>query len=344
MSVLSPTEGYAAFLRYADHKTETPLGRLLVQGMMAGLWVAVYAHACIAFAGYFYHPTQPATATYSRLVYGALFPGAFIPVALTGTELFTGNTAAMTVLLLNTLSVPKKHRTTQLGPAQQKIYKILRVCELSLLGNLIGAVLGSALLSYASSTFSLSQGTSPSPASYLMKMAQSKVSLNWSGALVLGIGCNMLVCLATWCTLIIKDGAGKILAMWFSVGTFALGGFEHIVVNFYILSLYWMTADVSVGSGAFHLLGRIIFHNWVPVCIGNVIGGCIFTGTVWWYTLSPLPTRHIRLEETPEYLDQEEMPLNPHKNHSPNDEYDEEAAGDLLNDNDVWYHDARDRA
>lgn len=273
MGVLSPYEGYKSMVKYASHKAKLPIDRLILQSFMAGLWVAVYGHCCTYFSGLFYSPTSSVPSAIPKLMYGILFPGAFIAVSFTGTELFTGNTVTMMLFLLNGL---KK------GNRLLRFLASVRIWMLSLLGNLIGAVIGALILSHLSGVFyEQPQGA------FLNALGEGKVKHGFVPNLVLAIGCNMLVCLATWCTLIIEDGAGKILAMWFTVGVFAMGGFEHIVANFYTLALYLMQ------SAHPYPLSSVILYNWLPVCLGNVIAGFLFTAGTWWYALSPLPTRAV---------------------------------------------------
>lgn len=297
MGVAAPADGYKRFVHYAAHKTTTSLPRLIVESLMAGVWVAVYGHCCMSVAAFFYNPAKPSSAAIQRLAYGILFPGAFVAIAFTGTELFTGNTAAMTMWVLNKFSDNVKHQKhhKMFADFTSTIRPALRVCGVSFLGNFFGAVLGAWLLSYQSNVFSLSNSIEATPQhAYLMFLGHHKTSYRWFGVFSLAIGCNMLVCLASWCTVIIGDGAGKIMAMWFTVGVFAMGGFEHIIANFYTLSLFFMVAPVCVGDGATRLLARIIFRNWVPVCLGNIVGGCFFTGTTWWFTLAPTTNNYIR--------------------------------------------------
>lgn len=273
MGVLSPSEGYVSMVKYASHKAKLPVDRFLLQSFMAGFWVAVYGHCCTHFSGLFFKSQLPLP----KLIYGILFPGAFIAVALTGTELFTGNTVAMMLFLLNGAK-----RKSGLVSALAAI----KVWAMSLIGNFTGAVIGALVLSHASGVF-----RSGDPMEFLSAMGKAKIEHGFVSNLSLAIGCNMLVCLATWCTLIIEDGAGKILAMWFTVGVFAMGGYEHIVANFYTLSLYMMTV------GGIKSLASVVVQNWIPVCLGNAIAGFVFTGFTWWYSLSPCPGRSVDVDE-----------------------------------------------
>lgn len=273
MEVLSPHEGYEKVVHYGDHKARLRVDRFIVQAFMAGLWVAIYGHACTFISSLFYNPDDSIAADrFSKVAYGSLFPGAFVAVALTGTELFTGNTAVMSIYTLNSL---------RQKDFMQKLYSAISVLVFSLVGNYAGAAFGAYFISFLSKAFSTKTGQR-----FLFAMADHKINERFVSNLTLGIGCNMLVCLATWTTLIIADGAGKILGMWFTVAVFAMGGFEHIVANFYTLTL-----AVMLDSSRYSF-GRVLVKNWIPVCIGNILAGVLFTGFVWWFTLSPLPGHH----------------------------------------------------
>lgn len=273
MTVASPADGYKKCIQYADHKLYLSVPQFMVQSFMAGLWVAVYGHCCTVASSGFFDGTDSHVA---KVVYGLLFPGAFVAVAFTGTELFTGNTAVICLYTLNNFH-------------SKDFFKIClrasRVLLISYIGNFIGAVFGAFMLSYLSDTFKNQQC-----ADFLNSMADHKTYNGFFPNLLLAIGCNMLVCLATWTTVIIGDGAGKILAMWFTVAVFAMGGFEHIVANFYTLSLAWM-----LDTSRFPFF-KVLAKNWIPVTIGNMIAGFILTGSSWWFALSPRPDHHYNVE------------------------------------------------
>lgn len=197
------------------------------------------------------------------MAYGVLFPGAFVAVVYTGTELFTGNTVTMFMLLFN--------------DGRRAVAPMFRIWGVSLIGNLAGAVLGAFLISWASGVFE--EGSSQRL--FLFSMTKKKVEHGFGENLILGIGCNAMVCLATWCVVVTDDGAGKVLAIFYTVGVFAMGGYEHIVANFYTI-----TAAHMLGYNA-TTFGEAVWRNWIPVLIGNVLAGTLFTGMLWWYALHP---------------------------------------------------------
>ena len=75
----------------------------------------------------------------------------------------------------------------------------------------------------------------------------------------------MLVCLGIWGALASQTMAGKILAIWMPVSTFITCGFEHSIANMYLIPQGILAgADISIQQ---------MFHNIIPVTIGNIIGG-----------------------------------------------------------------------
>jgi len=88
---------------------------------------------------------------------------------------------------------------------------------------------------------------------------------------------NWLVCLGVTMALVSKSVPGKILACWLPITAFQSMGMEHIVVNQFL-----HTAGPILGSGV--NFGQVIFWNWLPVTIGNIIGGMVFIGMLFYST------------------------------------------------------------
>ena len=100
-----------------------------------------------------------------------------------------------------------------------------------------------------------------------------------------GILCNVLVCLAVWLAYAGRSVTDKIVALILPVSAFIAAGFEHCVANMYFLPLAWlMTSMGKVPDGfdasAITLSG--IVHNLVPVTLGNIVGGAVLVGAVYW--------------------------------------------------------------
>lgn len=257
-------EAYSLWLAYGEKKAKMPWMMMIIQSIMGGFWAGLAGHICTNIGGGYYH-SNPTT---SKLIYAAIFPTGFVALVFTGAELYTGNTAAMSVYMFH-------HRN------RKAFFALVRCWVVSALFNLCGAVLCAGLLSYSTNAFN--PKSAPGPHAFLMSLAKHKTDLKFHEALCLGIGCNILVCFASWCAVIIQDGAGKILAIWFAVSGFCLGGFEHLVANFYTLSLSLMIMPPEYGAP--FGFGRVAV-KWIAVWIGNTIAGMTFTGFVWWYCFS----------------------------------------------------------
>ena len=128
----------------------------------------------------------------------------------------------------------------------------------------------------------------------MLAIGESKTSLGFLQAVMLGILCNMLVCLAVWLTYSGRTTTDKILAIIAPIACFVAAGFEHSVANMYFipaallvknfanpaffLSIHKVPADFP------HLtVQNFLMGNLLPVTIGNIIGGGVFIGLAYWY-------------------------------------------------------------
>ena len=127
-----------------------------------------------------------------------------------------------------------------------------------------------------------------------IKIAAGKTSLAFWPALVMGILCNWLVCLAVWMQTAAKDVAGKILAMFFPIWLFVISGFEHSVANmYYIPAGIFAKANPNLLEAARtlgvseQLLANLNWENFfavnlLPVTVGNILGGGVFVAGIYW--------------------------------------------------------------
>ena len=176
----------------------------------------------------------------------AVFPVGLMLIVLVGGELYTGN-------CLMTFAFLQKKIT--LGEFIKNLLQVF-------LGNLIGALLVAALL-YFGGVYSNAALTET-----IVKIANSKLQLAFIQALLRGILCNILVSLGVWFATTAKDTTGKILGCWFPVMLFVLCGYEHIVANMFYLPMAAIF-DHSI------TVSKIIIDNFIPVALGNFIGGGI---------------------------------------------------------------------
>ena len=235
--------------------------------------LSLLAGAFIAFAAVFYtiviHDSTLSSGL-TRLLGGLVFCLGLILVIVAGAELFTGNN------LLVMAFVDKKITLKQLMLNWGIVF----------FGNLIGS-LGIVFLIYLSDQWLMSGGALGAKA---VMIANSKVNLEFVPAFARGILCNALVCMAVWMCFACHSVTDKVLTILFPITGFVAMGFEHSVANMYFIPagiLAQMNPDIMqvVGSSAkvsnLDLMG--FMHNMLPVTLGNIVGGSIFVGMVYWF-------------------------------------------------------------
>src|SRR5258705_338736 len=90
-------------------------------------------------------------------------------------------------------------------------------------------------------------------------------------AVAKAILCNWMVTLGVVMAMTSQSTSGKIAAMWLPILTFFAQGFEHSVVNMFAIPAgMMMGAEVSVPDWW--------LWNQIPVTLGNIVGGMLFTG------------------------------------------------------------------
>ena len=249
-------------------KAEGKTLRLLIWALLAGAYIAFGAQASQMVS--FNLLADPASLGVGRLVSAVVFPVGLMMVVLCGAELFTGNC----LMIIGVLD------------RKIRISGMLRNWVLVYLGNFLGALLVVALMK---STGLWETGSGLLGAS-VIKTAQAKVQLSFGQAFVRGILCNWLVCLAVWMSTGARETVSKIFAIWFCIGLFVISGFEHSIANMYFIPAGIAAAadsglaqlagcDVSVLT-----VGNFLVKNLLPVTLGNILGGGLFVGMVYWFT------------------------------------------------------------
>jgi formate transporter len=207
-----------------------------------------------------------------RLLAGLAFTLGLILVVVAGAELFTGN---------NLIVMAWASR---------------RVATVALLGNWVVVWIGNfvgafatALIVYVSEQYTFGGGAVGQTA---LGIAATKTSLGFVQAIALGILCNALVCLAVWLTFGAHTTTDKILAIIPPIAAFVAAGFEHSVANMYFISIGLLVKsdddfvaglDPDTVPDLSDLTWASFFRdNLLPVTIGNVIGGGLMVGAVYW--------------------------------------------------------------
>ncbi len=242
--MFTPAEILNNYTATAKTKTTLVWYKLIILAVLAGAFIA-FGAAVSTFAAADFKGSA------ASLVKGAVFPVGLMLVVVCGAELFTGN------CLLVAPAVGK----------QIRVRSMLKNWGLVYLGNFVGGVLIAVFVV-------CSRVMPDSTAAACVATAAAKSSLNFGEALLRGILCNMLVCLAVWAAMASKSAAGKILAVYLPVFAFVACGFEHSVADMYYLSAGLMTEAIyEIPSAAISLGGSALCL--LAATIGNIIGGSL---------------------------------------------------------------------
>ncbi len=263
---LTPAETAAAIVDAGRVKGDRSFSSLLILGILAG--------AFIAFAGQgssmasFNLLAQPETFGLGRCLLGSVFTVGLMMVVISGAELFSGNT-------MMCLAVMQKQTT---------LVKMLRNWAVVYIGNFLGAV----LIAWMVSVTGLWESGGQALGMMTVKIALGKVNLSFGAALISGILCNWLVCMAVWFATGADTVLGKLAACFFPIWLFATSGFEHSIAN-----MYYITAGLLAKPlyGFFFSAEEMALLNWesfflsnlLPVTIGNIIGGGLFVAIALWF-------------------------------------------------------------
>lgn len=208
----------------------------------------------------------------ARLLAGIVFSLGLILVVLAGAELFTGN-------VLLTIAWASRRISTAL---------LLRDWTIVYFGNLVGA-LATAGGIYLARQWTFGGGRVGATA---LDLATAKLEHGFVAAFFLGAFCNALVCLAVWLCVGARSTADRVLAIVPPIAAFVAMGFEHSVANMYFIPLGLL---LGADAEALELTGRaaadlsaltwasFLWRNLLPVTLGNILGGGLMVGAVYWF-------------------------------------------------------------
>lgn len=213
-------------------------------GMGALFYVLVHSDASLGFAA-------------RQLAAALCFCLGMLLVVVAGAELFTGNNLIVMARAQGSIGTSE----------------VLRNWAIVFAGNLAGAV-GLALLVWLSRHPDMNDGA---VARDYVHIAQAKAALPFLVALWRGVLCNALVCLAIWMSYAGRSVIDKAVAIIFPIAAFVAAGFEHCIANLY----YFAMASLLAPQAALPVAGSML-RNLVAVVIGNVIGGSVLVGLVYY--------------------------------------------------------------
>lgn len=265
---LDPAEIAEKFIETGAKKASSPAFKLILLGILAGVFIAFAAEGSNTAI----HTIE--SVGLGKALAGALFATGLMMVVITGAELFTGNTLIVVACL----------------EKKAKWLNMLRNWALVYLGNFIGSMIIVLFILY-SGQLDFSNGLL---GGFTIKVAAYKTGLTFPKAFFMGIMCNWLVCLAVWMAAAAKDIAGKLLAIFFPIWLFITSGFEHSIANMYYIPAgilakanpAWTAQAAQLGVTPEKLTSlnweTFAINNLVPVTLGNIVGGGLFVGIIYW--------------------------------------------------------------
>lgn len=224
-------------------KATNPFSTMIVLGFLAGAFIAL---------GYLLYirviASVPAEwGSFSSFLGASVFPVGLILVLLAGGELLTGNMMAVPLArIMGRIST----------------WETVRNLLVITVSNFLGAIFVAYFFGHIVGL------TEAGP--YLAKtvdVAAHKLDDSFLQAFVSGIGCNWLVALAVWLSYGADSFGGKILGIWFPTMAFVAIGFQHVVANMFVIPAAIFAGHFSWGE---------YLANFIPVFLGNFVGGCIF--------------------------------------------------------------------
>lgn len=189
-----------------------------------------------------------------------VFPTGFVMILLFNLELVTGSFAMLPLSHLKGMT---------------KITHILHNFAFAFLGNLVGSLFYAGLF-YISVTKMGYISESPM-IEKIIQVAEGKTTsyqlLGMKGFIVILINallCNWMVTMGAFMNFVSNSTFGKIIAMWIPVFIFFTQGFEHAVVNMFVIPMGIMLgADITISDWW--------LWNQIPVTLGNFLSGFLLT-------------------------------------------------------------------
>ena len=250
MDWLKPSALAAAMMEAGAAKGNLPARTILVTGILSGLFLGFTTTLFVSAL----------VATGNLVVSAMFFPVGFILLVLLGLELFTGNAALLPYA----------------GMAGRLSFgSIVSGLVLVYVGNLIGSLLYAALFAAIDTKF-FTAAADPIGAKIAASAALKTIpymkagAAGWMTAFSKGVVCNWMVSLGAVMALVSRSVIGKIFAMYMPIMAFVAQGFEHCVVNMFVI-------PCGIMLGAKVSVSQWWIWNEIPVTLGNIVGAVVIT-------------------------------------------------------------------
>ncbi|HJV44245.1 MAG TPA: formate/nitrite transporter family protein [Bacillota bacterium] len=257
MAYVKPDQVVKYMIEAGVSKANLSIKDLLIRGFLGG---AILAYATtLAFTA--------AIQTKLGIVGAVIFPVGFVIIILLGLELVTGSFGLIPLAVWE--------RKTRIRQMLSNFFWVS-------IGHIIGCLVY-AILYFVAITY-LGHHNDQDVVQMIVKTAEAKTigykSLGLDGMItvfVKAILCNWMVTLGAVMAMTSQSTLGKIAAMWLPILTFFAQGFEHTVVNMFVI-------PAGILMGAHVSIIDWWLWNQIPVLIGNFFGGVIFTGLMLYWT------------------------------------------------------------
>ena len=247
------------------------------KAFLSAFYLAITAGMFISLAFVFYITVTTGAGNLAWglkcLIGGLAFSLGLLLVVVVGGELFTSSTLTLIAKASNRIS------TMQMLKNWLVVY----------FGNFVGASFLVFLIFFAG-LYNADHGQWGLTA---LQVAQHKLHHSFTEAVALGILCNIMVCLAIWMAFGAKTVTDKMFAVLLPVAMFVSSGFEHCIANMFMVPTgiliqhfaspeFWIAIGQDPSTFADLSTSNFIFHNLIPVTIGNIIGGGVIVGLMHW--------------------------------------------------------------
>ncbi|WP_054953144.1 formate transporter FocA [Flaviflexus massiliensis] len=209
----------------------------------------------------------------SKVLGGLVFSTGLTLVVLTGAELFTSSTLTLTARASGRITT----------------WQLIKNWIIVYLGNFLGAMTIVALIYFARTWEQAAGGWG----TVVLDVSLKKVNHDFLTAFALGVLCNLMVCLAIWAAYGGRNTVDKVAAVTLPIALFVATGFEHSVANMFIIPLgiliasfagegFWQASGLDPSAYGDLTWGNFFADNLLPVTLGNIVGGGVMIGILYW--------------------------------------------------------------
>ena len=257
MDYCNPANVVAALIEAGKRKAALSISDILIRGALSGAILAIATELAITAA----------IQTGVPLVGALIFPVGFVMIVLLNLELVTGSFAVMPMAQMD---------------GAVRLSDTLRNWCWAFLGNLAGSLIF-AVMAWGTLTMF---GNIPAGAvgDRIAALADAKTLVfaahggaGWAAAFTKAMLCNWMVCLAVVMGAVAQSTVSKIVAAWIPICIFFGLGYEHAVVNMFVIP-----AGIMLGAKTSYEAWWL--WNQIPVTLGNLCGGMLFTGVALYST------------------------------------------------------------